>query len=258
VNNLDDLRDAMHTTPGFEPKPLDLDHVLAAGGRLRRRRRAVAGGAAGLAVLVLLVGGAQLARPDESAPTGLPAAAPPAAAPSAAVPPAADPSAAVPPAQEPEDSAPLGDVVGTGMRVGGDEQVVWMRAVHEPVLPDITVGMVLGRRTAAGALTVDVVTNETEGSDRAPGFHGLEMAMVVNDRPTPAFGYYVGAAAKITVVADGRKIEARQATWSEDPSVKLFWFPLKQVKPASKVGKAMAYDKNGRKLPAGNAGFAVG
>lgn len=244
MNNLDDLRDAMHTTPGFEPKPLDLDHVLAAGGKLRRRRRATVGAAAGLAVLVLLVGGAQLARPDS----------PPAQA-TQGVLPAAAPSAT---AQEPEDSAPLGDVVSTGMRVDGQDQVVWLREVHEPVLPDITLGMVLGRRSAAGELTVDVVTNETEGSDRAPGFHGLEMAMVVNDRPTPAFGYYVGAAAKITVVAGGKTIRARQATWTEDPSVKLFWFDIKQVKPTSRVGKAVAYDKNGRKLPAGNAGFAVG
>jgi hypothetical protein len=249
VNNLDDLRDAMHTTPGFEPTPLDLDHVLAAGGRLRRRRRAAVGAASGLAVLVLLVGGAQLARPDNLTSAGVPAAGPSAAAPSAAE------SA---PAQEPEDSAPLGDVVTTGMRSGGLDQVVWMRAVHEPVLPGITIGMVLGRQTAAGALKVDVVTNETDGSDRAPGFHGLEMAMVVNDRATPAFGYYVGDAAKITVVADGRTVRAQQAAWSQDPSVKLFWFALKQVKPTSKVGRAVAYDDNGRKLPAGNAGFAVG
>jgi hypothetical protein len=223
---------------------LDLDHVLAAGGRLRRRRRAAVGAASGLAVLVLLVGGAQLARPDNLTSTGVPAAGPSAAE-----------SA---PAQEPEDSAPLGDVVFTGTRAKGLDQVVWMRAVHEPALPNITFGMVAGRRTATGELMVDIVTNETDGSDRAPGFHGLEVAMDVNDQPTPAFGYFVGDATKITVVANGRTVQAQLATWTEDPSVKLLWFPLKHVKPGAKLGQAVAYDKNGRKLPAGNAGFAAG
>lgn len=254
MNNLDDLRDAMHTTPGFEPKPLDLDHVLAAGGRLRRRRRATVGAAAGLAVLVLLVGGAQLARPE----AGMQAAAPPPAGTVPAQQPSAPPPEPSTPALEPEDSTPLGEVVATGMRVGGQDRVVWLQRVAEPDLPDTTFGMVLGRQTAAGDLTVDIVTNETDGSDRAPGFHGLEMAMVVNDQPTPAFGYYVGDAAKITVKADGKTVQARQSTWTDDASVKLFWFDLKLVKPTSRVGKAIAYDKNGRKLPAGNATFGVG
>jgi hypothetical protein len=133
-----------------------------------------------------------------------------------------------------------------------------MQRLEEPALPDISIGIVAGRRNLDGELVIDIVNNEVEGSDRAPGFHGLEMAMVVNDRPAPAFGYYVGDAAKITVVADGRTVRARQATWSEEKSVKLFWFDLAKVKPTSKVGKAIAYDSKGDKLPAGSDTFSVG
>jgi hypothetical protein len=158
----------------------------------------------------------------------------------------------------PDRGATLGTVVDTGMKVEGLARVLWMQRLDEPQLPTVSIGIAAGRRDTAGELIIDVLNNEVEGSDRAPGFHGLEMAMVVNDRPTPAFGYYVGAARRITVVADGRTVRARQAAWSEDPSVILFWFDLKKVKPTSKVGKASAFDRDGRKLPAGNAGFAVG
>jgi len=249
VNDLDDLRDAMHSTPDFDPKPLDLDLVMAAGGRLRRRRRVAVGAASGLAVLVLLVGGAQLAQPRTPSPGGRPAAGPPSAGAGAEE---------APEAAGPDPGAALGAVVDTGMKAEGQQRVLWMQRLDEPSLPDISIGVVAGRRDTDGKLTIDVVNNEVRGSDRAPGFHGLEMSMIVNDRKTPAFGYYVGAATKITVVADGRTIRAGQAAWSEDPSVILFWFDLKEVKPTSKVGKASAYDRHGRKLPAGNAGFTVG
>ncbi len=254
MNNLDDLRDAMHTTPGFEPQPLDLAQVMAAGGRIRRRRRVTVGAASGLAVLVLLVGGAQLTRSGSSAPAGPPTA----GLPAAAQPSVSAAAEATPEPQEPDPGAALGDIVDTGMRVEGMERVLWMQRLEEPSLRDISIGIVAGLRDARGSLLIDIVNNEVEGSDRAPGFHALQMAMVVDDRPTPAFGYYVGDAAQITVVADGRTVRARQATWSEDRSVVLFWFDLKKVKPTSKVGKATAYDRAGRKLPAGNPSFGVG
>ncbi|GAA3916340.1 hypothetical protein [Actinoplanes auranticolor] len=257
MNDLDDLRDAMHSTPGFEPKPLDIAAVMTAGGRLRRRRRAAVGAASGLTVLALLVGGFQLVRPEGSPAPDVAAAGQPSGAAPAKT---ADPSATAVEENpdEPITSTPFGDVVDTGIKVGGLDRLLWMQRVDEPELPDTTFGIATGWRTTAGEFVVDIVNNEVEGSDRAPGFHALQMAMVVNDNPTPAFGYYVGDAAKITVVANGRTVRAEQAVWSEDRSIVLFWFPLNKVKPASRVGQATAYDDNGRKLPAGNATFGVG
>ena len=257
MNNLDELRDAMHSTPDFEPKSLDLAAVMSAGGRLRRRRRATVGAASGVAVLVMLVGGFQLVRPESSPPGNVAAAGQPSSAAPAKT---ADPSATAvrEDPDEPITGDAFGDVVETGMKVDGSDRLLWMQRVDEPALPDTTIGIATGWRTTAGQLVVDVVNNEVDGSDRAPGFHALEMAMVVNDKPSPAFGYYAGDAAKITVTADGRTVRAEQATWSEDRSIVLFWFPLNKVKPTSKVGKATAYDATGRKLPAGNPTFGVG
>jgi hypothetical protein len=256
MNDLDDLRDAMHTTPGFEPQPLDIAAVLTAGGRLRRRRRIAVGAASGLAVLALLVGGVQLTRLGTQQPGGVAAGQMPGTSTTATARPSASGVAEKP--AGPDPGVAFGDVVGTGMTVEGLDRLLWMQRIDEPVLPDTSMGLVAGRRAADGELLVDVINNEVEGSDRAPGFHALEMAMVVNGQAVPAFGYYVGDAAKITVRADGRTVRAQQATWSEDRSIVLFWFALNKVKPTSQVGKAAAYDRDGRRLPAGNAAFGVG
>ncbi|GID95298.1 hypothetical protein ACFQFC_33065 [Amorphoplanes digitatis] len=241
MNDLDDLRDAMNT-PDFSPKPLDLGAVMAAGGRLRRRRRLAVGATSGLAVLALLVGGAQLARPDGAQPVS-------AGSPGTGV--------NVTPVEPRQDGA-FGDVVDTGMTIGGGPRLLWVTELEDPALPDTGIGIAVGRRDAGGGLVVDVMSNESVGSDRAPGFHAAQAPMTIGSGPSPAFGYYVGDAAKITVTADGKKVTARQATWSEDPSVVLFWFTLDQVAPGARLGKLSAHDRDGRRLPAGNASFGVG
>ena len=43
-----------------------------------------------------------------------------------------------------------------------------------------------------------VMANETEGSDKAPGFHAVQGSMEIDQGVTPTFGYYAGPAAKIT------------------------------------------------------------
>jgi hypothetical protein len=254
VNDIEDLRDAMHQPPDFQPQPLDLALVMHAGGRMRRRRRAAVGATSGLAVLALLVGGAQLLPESSGQPVGGPAL--PVAGPAVSVP--AEVPTPTQSAESPMLGRALGAVVDTGLQADGQDRILWMERLTEQAPAGISIGMVAGRRGPGGELIKDVVTNETEGSDRSPGFHGLEMAMTVSGGETPAFGYYAGPAAKITVVADGRTVRAQQAVWSEDPSIVLFWFPLNQVKPTSDVGRATAYDRNGRKLAAGHPTFAVG
>jgi hypothetical protein len=103
-----------------------------------------------------------------------------------------------------------------------------------------------------------VLVNETKGPDRAPGFHSGEGPMTVEGEQAPAFGYYVGPARRITVKANGKTVTAKQATWSDDPSVVVFWFDTARVKHGAALTGATAYDKAGKKLARGSAGFGVG
>lgn len=252
MNDLEDLKDAMHSTPDFEPRPLDLDAVMAQGGRLRRRRQLAVGATSGVAVLALLVGGAQVAGLGGAGSGG----GTPASAPFAAGAPSTAPS--VVPA-DPQDAEPIGDVIGTGLRTGTGEHVLWFTPVADEQIPDTTFGLMMGRRTADGKLVSEVIINETEGSDRAPGFHSPQGPMNVNGVDVPAFGYYAGAdAVKVTVTANGRKVQAGTAVWSEDPSIVAFWFDPAKVKPDTKLSKLTAYDSDGKALPGAGAGFGVG
>jgi hypothetical protein len=238
VTNLDDLKDAMHSPPDFEPRPLDLDGVMAAGGRLRRRRRLAVGSASALTVVALLVGGSQLLNRDAAPST-------PAAAPGVVA--------------KPSQPGVLGEVIDTGLLANGAEQVIYGVPVKDgPKRPDVDFGFMAGRRLPDGSLKGDVMVNETDTSARAPGFRGPEGPMQVEDITVPAFGYYVGPATRITVIADGREVTAQQAPWSEDPSVIVFWFDPAQAAPDKELLDLTAYDKDGKKLPAGNNHFAVG
>ncbi|MFI6071491.1 hypothetical protein ACIA5C_07860 [Actinoplanes sp. NPDC051343] len=125
--------------------------------------------------------------------------------------------------------------------------------IDDKQLPHTHFGLMLGRRLADGTLTGDVMTNETAGPDRAKGFHAGQRAMTVDGGQTPTFGYYVGPAARITTEAHGNTVIARQARWSEDPSVIFYWFS-----PATSVSSLTAYASNGHVLAAVNDGIGVG
>jgi hypothetical protein len=228
MNDLDDLRTALHEPPDFTPRPVDLDAVLAAGGRIRRRRRSTVGAAAALTVVALLVGGGQLLTRTASDGTrgssgtgGVPAVAP------------AEPG-----------------VIRTGLETRGGEWVITAEPATE--VPGTTFGFMLGRSAGGGPAEPWVMTNETEGDEKAPGFHAVQGGMTVNGLDTPTFGYYVGPAAKITARVGGRAVTADMTPWPEDNSVKVFWIE------SADVGDLAAYDRNGKKLPQGNAGIGVG
>ncbi|BCJ55449.1 hypothetical protein Asp14428_69240 [Actinoplanes sp. NBRC 14428] len=243
MNDLDDLKDAMHSPPDFEPRELDLGAVMIQGGRLRRRRRLAVGATSAAAVLVLLVGGGQLVRAGGNRPDGGERAA---ASATATAPGSAGPAGGV-----------QGDVISTGLTApGGEPMVLWFQPLSGTKLPAI--GLVAGRRAAGGALAADVISNDAEGEDRTPGFHAAQAPMMVDDRPTPAFGYFVGDPVKITVEANGRRVTARLARWSDDPSVVAFWFDPAEVKPDATLKKLTAYGKNGEPLPGAGVSFAVG
>jgi hypothetical protein len=251
MSHLDDLKDAMATPPDFAAQPVDLATIMKAGGRVRRRRRLAVSAASGLAVAALLVGGAQLtglaAGPGPG--TGFPAAGggspttqPAPSAPASAATPASTPASA-------DNPPPFGQVVTTGT----GKWVLYAVAIDDNKLPKVTFGLMAGLRAADGTITAVVETNEIAGSDRSAGFHAIEGSMNADGRDTPAFGYYVGPAVKITGVVGGKPRTAGMGTWSEDSSVHFFWFA-----PKASVSKLAAYDKNGHRLPAGNNSVAMG
>jgi len=228
MTNLDDLVDAMAAPPDFAPRPIDLASVMAAGGRVRRRRRLVAGAASGLAVAALLVGGAQFAA-SQAAP---------------------DRSGPAPAAEQRADNGVLGEAIATGR----GEWLLFATPIDRADLPDTHFGLNLGLPGPNGRPVSVVTTNENKGSDRTPGFHAIEGAMEVNGSKTPTFGYYVGPATKITATAKDTTVTARQAAWSEDPSVVVFWFDP----DARSLDHLRAYDSDGRALPAGDNKVTVG
>ncbi|MEU8233770.1 hypothetical protein AB0C12_29650 [Actinoplanes sp. NPDC048967] len=167
---------------------------------------------------------------------------------------AASASAAAPdPAPRPAERQ-LGEVVDAGYRAKDGAWVIYAVAIEEKALPGTRFGVMAGLRRGDGKVTGIVVANETDGSDRAPGFHAVQGGMEVDGRPSPSFGYYAGAAAKITARIGGRTVTARQAAWSADNTVKFFWFDP----AAGMVSDLKAYDSKGRALPAGHNSVGVG
>jgi hypothetical protein len=152
-----------------------------------------------------------------------------------------------------QPSLVLGSVVDTGIKATDGTWVLYAVPIKEKVLKNTHFGLMLGRRLPDGTVTADVVTNETSGSDKAKGFHAGQGGMTVNDEDTPTFGYYAGAATKITGKVHGKTVTAKRATWSRDKSVVFYWFP-----PKSPVTGLMAYGSNGKALSRGNSSIGVG
>jgi hypothetical protein len=251
MNDLEDLKLAMQSPPGYAPGELNLGEIMRVGGQVRRRRKLIAGSAAAAAVVVLLVGGSQLIGTHDNPGRGTPLA--PAAAPSPSLTPTAQPT---PTFEAPEE--PLGTVIRTGLPAKGGEWVFYGVNVEIPQQPDTHFGIMLGVRQHDGAVQSAVETNETEGAARDAGFHAAEGSMVIDQGATPSFGYFVGPAYRITAIARGKTVTAGRQKWSKDPSVVVFWFDPAKVRPGTTLSHLTAYDRLGRKLPSEEAHFGVG
>ncbi|HKT02650.1 MAG TPA: hypothetical protein VJT31_24230, partial [Rugosimonospora sp.] len=175
--------------------------------------------------------------------------------------PGLDLPAAPPPASQAPASpvrGTLGAVVPTGIQVTGGELMVYAVAVDEARLSGVHFGVAMGRRSSGGPLAPLAESNEVTGSDRSPGFHAVEAAMTVSGVAVPEFGYYAGPATKITASVNGHTVQARQAAWSQDPSVVFFWFDPAQVPAGTHPTGLAAYDRTGQRLPEGNASAGSG
>ncbi|MEV6908227.1 hypothetical protein [Amycolatopsis sp. NPDC051071] len=202
-----------------------------------RKRTLLAGGgivAAGLAVVV------SSALTASAAPAPVPAPDP-----------AAQVEALAAPAKQAEepDHTPWGDVIGTGVQSAAGELVFYGVKVDVEQLPQTTFGIMAGHRSADGKVSAALTTNESEGSDKSPGFHAVSGGL----NGIPAFGYYAGPAVKITAKVNDKAVTAHQAAWSVDPNVVVFWFDSD-----SDPLDLAAFDASGTQLPAGNTGVGHG
>ncbi|WP_229068808.1 hypothetical protein [Actinoplanes sp. DH11] len=260
MTQLEELKDAMHSPPDFEPAPLDLAHVMSAGGRLRRRRRIAVGGASALTVAALLIGGSQL--PGLGRPAGeVPAAGLSGAGQSAAptpVPPTGNPSARVPSPDNSSAPGILGTIVETGKRAGGRQWVIYVETIDPDDL-DNNLTLVLGH-TKTGTIDdfrIEIVGSDAGAGRMTPGFHAVEAGRVVGGRTTPTFGYYVGNAAKITArdTDTGAVVRAHRTAWEgfgKADKMQIFWFDFAQGKAPANLTDFTAYDSKGVELPAGS------
>lgn len=166
---------------------------------------------------------------------------------------AAQPVAKVAPETAEPEHVFLGQPVNTGSTGPGGELVFRFVKVDEPeYLPNVHFGVLAGRTDAKGVFTGHYATNETVGSDKAPGFHGASVAS--GNGRIPAFGYYSGPATKITATIGGKTVQANQADWSEDPTIKVWWFDYSTKEPSNLA----AFDAAGAPLPLGNNSFGRG
>jgi hypothetical protein len=250
MNHLDDeVRAALHSPPSFAARPLDLEHIMAAGGRLRRRRRFAASGAAAAALAVVAFGATHL-------PVGADRSVDPPAASASPVPAT---TATSPPPLPAAKNGRIGDIVDTGLVAGaGRRWAVYFTPFSWPGNPGSTFGVNIGLLDARGTLSgTGEELAETEGSDRAAGFHTLKAPKALDGGLLqPAFGYYAGNPAKITAKFDGRTLTAHTAAWSVDPAVTAFWFdPADGATATTIMAEPRAFDLTGHPLPDGNRGI---
>jgi hypothetical protein len=219
----------------------------------RSRGWLYAAGAAVACAGVLVAGNVAFAgRSGPDSATGISAGAG-ASKPAAPAPTPTDGATAAPdPSPESDNPRPLGQVIDTGLAAKSGKWVLYAVPVKD--MPKIHFGIMLGHRPPSGDVVGDVMTNETVGSDRSPGFHGAEGSMGIDAGQSLTFGYYAGPATRITGRSHGKTVTAEQAAWSKDSTVIVYWFPAS----VTGISGLKAYDKAGHVLPAGHAGIAVG
>jgi hypothetical protein len=285
MTELDDLKDAMASTPDFVPAPLNLNHVLHAGGRIRRRRRLAAGTASGVAVLALVIGGGQMisgaatrppavgefgsaptypSGPNPSYPNPTYPSHPNPSFPNPTYPSHPNPSqpAASYPVPGPYpsiDGGPgiLGAIVQTGQKVGDQQWVLYVLTADSYKLDD-NLTLVLGR-TKTGYIndfTKDIAASDSAGGRMKQGFHAVTAGTVKDGRTTPTFGYYAGDATRITARdTTGKTVQAHVTPWQgfgKKERATIFWFDFAQGKTSTALTGFTAYDNNGNTLPTGS------
>ena len=219
-----ELRETFQSPPDFVVRSLDFEHIMKAGTRRRRIRTAARGGTV-VAVLAVFAGGLQTSGVLERSHRQ------------------STPAVTV--------TAPPSPIISTGLGAGKDRE--WaIKTVSVDVVDSTkkTFGFSMNEQATNGKLTQDLVTSEVDaGTELKPGFHAPEHAYPLDGGSVqPAYGYFVGAPAKITGTVDGKAVTARMAPSSVGPSVIVFWFDNTKVTGDSKLTGLTAYDAAGKQL----------
>ncbi|MEV4641376.1 hypothetical protein AB0J80_28935 [Actinoplanes sp. NPDC049548] len=147
---------------------------------------------------------------------------------------------------------PVGELISTGVRNADGAEYLVYGITGGGVRSPEDFGFALGVREPGDRVTEDASNTEGQGPPATPGFHLLQGQMdLVDGSVLPAYGYYVGHPARITVTEVGQVVDARLARWSHDPGVTVFWFDPAQVRDATQWTDLAAYDRAGRRLPGG-------
>ncbi|WP_199516368.1 hypothetical protein [Nucisporomicrobium flavum] len=147
---------------------------------------------------------------------------------------------------------PVGALIPTGLHdPQGDEYVIYGITGGGPRSPK-DFGFAIGFREPKNKVTADDSLTEWVGSPSAPGFHPMNGQKELGDGSVqPAYGYYAGTPATITVQEAGRPIQAHLARWSHDPTITVFWFDPADVHDDDRWAQLAAYDASGNRLPDG-------
>ncbi|MFI5937719.1 hypothetical protein [Actinoplanes sp. NPDC051494] len=154
---------------------------------------------------------------------------------------------------------PLGDVIELGGLKDGSGQPYVIFGVTGPVVNETSdFGFAIGVRLPGNVLQEELTISEYVGTATTPGFHPMQAQMELSDDSVqPAFGYYSGTPASITVKEAGRTLTARLATWSEVPGTTVFWFDPADVRDSDQWTDLGAYDAAGARLPDGHIELAT-
>lgn len=270
MNNFEnDVREALAE---FETQPpLDPVAVVKRGKRIRNRRRAMVGLAA--AAMVAVVGGISVvpklgtstvttANPDASPSPTTAAKQQSYACPEPGVVRRPEPGA-MPLKEhwsgspgETVDAHPDGDAICTGEFGSKGEAVIYFQAGEG----GRSTNMWEGRRDASGKYSGYFNGRGTiSGNDGlSPGLHGLTGDGWHNF----ILGYYVGPAAEVEFIAQGKKMATHLQKWSKNPDVSIFWFRIPGGTDPDRIYdsiyqkpgdvKVTVRDADGRSLPVGD------
>jgi hypothetical protein len=244
TSDLNELRETLQAPSDFVPGSLDLDTIMREGGRLRRRRRAVVGAGVGLSALIVIAGVSGLSGRIDASHSVVPADPSPTAQTAPTTPALVKPVGA------------LGEVISTGLPAEkGGVWVIYGKKMNDKFIPSLQFELVLGEVGRSGRVEPASESSAVEGSGFEGGFHGVEHSYgLVGGVTQPAFGYFSGPVpARIVGLVKGREVVARQAVWSVDSRVTVYWFDSSQVSGTTRLTGVRAYDEAGVLLPHGSA-----